>query len=88
MYACRDGIKLHHFDLYRLAEAGLMAHELSEVLEDPKAVVAIEWGDVAADVLPDRRINIHIDKTADNVNARAITINYPHELAYVLSGIA
>src|SRR5690349_8475192 len=31
-----DNLSLHHYDFYRLGEPGLMAQELSEVLDDPK----------------------------------------------------
>jgi len=46
-YACRAGgiERLHHVDLYRLAErlADLRELGIDELLSDPKAVVAIEW---------------------------------------------
>src|SRR5690606_36483896 len=58
VYACRDGLSLHHFDFYRLSEPGVVAYELSEVASDPKAVVAVEWGDIVEDILPKHRIII------------------------------
>lgn len=87
IYNCRDGLKLHHFDFYRLPEAGIMAHELSEIIDDTTAVIAIEWGDVVGDVLPPRHVEIHIDKTTDNEDARTIRISCPAETAYILEGL-
>ena len=74
--------EIHHFDFYRLTEAGLMEHELQDVLIDPNAVVIVEWGDVVQHVLPLERLTIHIDKTSDG--AREAKINYPQKLAYLL----
>ncbi|MBP7807365.1 tRNA (adenosine(37)-N6)-threonylcarbamoyltransferase complex ATPase subunit type 1 TsaE [Candidatus Saccharibacteria bacterium] len=51
---------IHHFDFYRLPEAGLIRHELEDVLGDPRIVTIIEWSDIVADVLPKDTIRIHI----------------------------
>lgn len=56
---------IHHFDFYRLQEAGLLEHELHDVLEDPTAVVIIEWGDVVQHVLPPNKLTITINKQTD-----------------------
>ena len=73
---------IYHFDFYRLSEAGVMEHELHEVLESPQAVVIVEWGEVVQHVLPDNRLTIHIDKTSDN--SRQITCTFPEELGYLV----
>lgn len=57
--------EIHHFDFYRLNEAGLIKHELEDVLGDTKTVTVIEWSDVVADVLPEHTIKIHIAQNAD-----------------------
>src|SRR3989344_7677011 len=72
---------IYHFDFYRLSEAGVMEHELHEVLESPQAVVIVEWGEGVQHVLPDNRLTIHIDKTSDN--SRQITCTFPEELGYL-----
>lgn len=72
---------IHHFDFYRLNEAGLIEHELHDVLNDPEAVVIIEWGDVVQHVLPQSRLTIHINKT-DN-GGRELICSYPEKLAYL-----
>ena len=81
VYAGR--LTLHHFDFYRLGEGGVVGEELKEVLDDPEAVVAIEWGDVVHDVLPGRRLRVHITKTGDN--SRHIDIGYTPDASYILS---
>jgi tRNA threonylcarbamoyladenosine biosynthesis protein TsaE len=73
---------IYHFDFYRLNEAGLMAHELHDVLNDPHSVVVVEWGDVVQHVLPTQRLTVRINKTADD--ARELICSYPAELEYLL----
>jgi tRNA threonylcarbamoyladenosine biosynthesis protein TsaE len=77
-----DKFTIHHFDFYRLSEAGVVADELAEVVGDPKAVVVIEWGDVVQHVLPQERITISITQTPDG--ARNFSFQAPAELAYVI----
>ncbi|MES2970724.1 MAG: tRNA (adenosine(37)-N6)-threonylcarbamoyltransferase complex ATPase subunit type 1 TsaE [Patescibacteria group bacterium] len=74
---------IHHFDFYRLNEAGVMEYELQNVLNDPKAIVIIEWGEVVAHVLPANRLTINIRKTSDET--RQLSCAYPSELAYLVS---
>lgn len=78
-------LTIHHLDFYRLSEAGLMAHELQEVMDDPKAVVVIEWGEVVRDVLPAERCNVTIKRTGDE--SRKITITCPGNLKYLLENL-
>jgi tRNA threonylcarbamoyladenosine biosynthesis protein TsaE len=75
-----------HFDFYRLAEAGIVADELAEVIGDPGYVAVVEWGDIVHDVLPKNRITIRIALAGED--ERQLTIEYPEELAYLLEGIA
>ena len=73
---------IYHFDFYRLSEAGLMEHELHDALDDPNGVVVVEWGEVVQHVLPQERLTIRIDKTADD--SREITCSYPANLGYLM----
>lgn len=75
-------LHVHHYDLYRLQEMGVVGETLSEVLGDPASVVIVEWGGVAHDILPAERIVVAIQLQADG--SREITITAPDELAYVL----
>lgn len=67
--------EIRHFDFYRLPEAGLIRHELEDVLGDPKVVTVIEWSNVVADVLP--KDTIRIDITTRGEDERDIIIDDP-----------
>lgn len=61
------GLSIHHFDFHRLEEPGVVAEELAEVAQDPKAIVAVEWSDIVKKILPPGRLSVDITsgKTAD-----------------------
>lgn len=65
MYDTAHGLRLAHYDFYRLSEAGIMADELHEVVHEPTTVTVIEWADVVQGVLPADRIRLHIEATAE-----------------------
>jgi len=75
-----------HFDLYRLGEAGIIGDELHELVGDPAYVTVVEWGEVAHDVLPPKRLTIAIQQRSED--RRHITISYPPELQYVVEALA
>ncbi len=79
-----EDLYIHHYDFYRLGEAGLMSQELAEVLEDPQAVVIVEWADVAEQVLPTERVIIMIAASGDD--SRDIEISVPETYAYLRGG--
>lgn len=72
-----NDLELHHFDFYRLNEPGVMRAELAESLEQPNAVVAIEWGDIVHDILPADSIRIKISVPEEE--KRVITITCEQE---------
>lgn len=74
--------EIHHFDLYRLSHAGMMEYAISEVLQDPRAVLVIEWGEVLEHVLPKNRITIKIHKTSDD--GRRLECHYSKNMAYLM----
>ncbi len=74
-------LMLHHLDLYRLNKPGLVSHQLSEIVQDPETVIAIEWGVDVAGILPDVRIKIHFELTDDE--SRRLKILIPGELDYI-----
>ncbi|MET1033601.1 MAG: tRNA (adenosine(37)-N6)-threonylcarbamoyltransferase complex ATPase subunit type 1 TsaE [Candidatus Saccharimonadales bacterium] len=78
-------LDVHHFDFYRLSEAGIIADELAEVAGDPLAVVVVEWADVVQHVLPDNRLIITIKQTPEG--ARDLTFQAPEALAYLIEGL-
>lgn len=79
------GLELHHFDFYRLAEAGIIADELAEVIGQPNVVVAIEWGEVVQDVLPKRRLTVKLLPSSDT--SRQVQISYADSLEYLMEGL-
>lgn len=58
-------LTIHHYDFYRLGEAGIMGDELAETLDDEKAVTIVEWAGIVNDVLPAERLTIRIDVTGE-----------------------
>ena len=73
---------LHHFDFYRLNEAGILRDELAEVLAEPQNVVAVEWAGIVTDVLPEQRLTITI--AAIGENERRLMFSYPDTLDYLI----
>jgi tRNA threonylcarbamoyladenosine biosynthesis protein TsaE len=80
-----QGLTLHHYDFYRLQEAGVMQHELQEAIHDPAGVVVIEWADAVAGVLPRERLSITIKATGETT--RDLTFAYPQDLGYLVEGL-
>lgn len=65
IYQLPDGRELHHYDLYRLGQAGVVGDELAEDVGEPDIITAIEWAGVAAGVLPPDRLRIKIAVTGE-----------------------
>ena len=80
-----DGFEIHHFDFYRLQEAGIVADELSEVVGDPHVVVVVEWADVVQHVLPDDHLTISFRQTP--TGDREVTFKAPADLDYLLKAV-
>lgn len=78
-------LTVHHFDFYRLGEPGIIADELQEVVADPQAVVVVEWADVVQHVLPEDRITITIEQTAEG--DRLLTFYVAKSLTYSLEAV-
>jgi tRNA threonylcarbamoyladenosine biosynthesis protein TsaE len=78
VYDARDGLRLAHYDFYRLAEAGIMREELDETIHDAQTVTAIEWGDIVEGVLPENRLTIRLE--APTETSRTLTLAGPREL--------
>ncbi len=74
-----------HFDFYRLADAGLMEHELNEVIGDPKIVTVVEWGKIIEHVLPPERLTIKFEPI--DGDQRKITMTYPYSLEYLVENL-
>lgn len=85
VYTRTDKKEFHHFDFYRLEEAGIIKNELVEDLGEPDLVVAVEWGEVVHDVLPEDRIKILIKAVSEN--ERTILFSYPSSFSYLFAGV-
>lgn len=77
-------LELHHFDFYRLQEAGLLQHELTDLLNDPKIIVVIEWAGIVEQALPDKRLSVHFARDANDENLRILTFEADESLGYLL----
>ena len=73
--------RIHHYDLYRLREAGIMSQELREVCGDKKSVVVIEWATIVSDVLPEDHVILRIRAT--NETERTIDVTFPEQYHYL-----
>lgn len=74
VYDTASGVRLAHYDFYRLPDPGIMATELSEAVSDPKTITLIEWAAVVAGVLPADHLTIAItspSETARHISLRA-----------------
>lgn len=78
-------LEIHHFDFYRLGEAGLIAEELSEVISEPNVVTVVEWADIVKDVLPAKRFSVVLEKTP--TDGRVITFRAPESLEYLMKAV-
>ena len=60
VYEAPSGVRLAHYDFYRLQDAGIMADELHETIHDEKTVTIIEWAGIVDGVLPSDHVKISI----------------------------
>ena len=75
IYSARGGLKLAHYDFYRLNDPGILASELHETVSDDNIVTAIEWGGVVEGVLPTDRLSIELTTTSEDKRELKITGN-------------
>lgn len=72
-YKCRDGLRLAHYDFYRLTDAGVMSYELEESLQDKRCITVVEWASTIDAVLPSDAITVSIESTPSD-ESRLVTI--------------
>jgi len=78
--------ELHHFDFYRLDDPGIMSAELSESLEQPNAVVAIEWGDIVHSIIPRDHLEVALAVQSDD--SRTISVTVPKKYEHIHAVLA
>jgi tRNA threonylcarbamoyladenosine biosynthesis protein TsaE len=67
-------LAVYHIDLYRLEEGGdLLTVGLEEYLDDPDAVIIIEWPERAGDQLPEEHLLVELSNVADSKRSIAFT---------------
>ena len=72
-YDTPSGLRLVHYDFYRLDDPGILAAELQEVFQDKNTVVAIEWSGIVADILLSDRLQIRIEPTGESSRQLLLT---------------
>lgn len=72
-YAFGQNRELIHYDFYRLDDPGLMSFELAEALQEPSAIIVIEWAGTVANLLPVNRLKIEFKILPDG--SRELTFN-------------
>lgn len=69
-----DPVKVYHVDLYRLDEPREVATLGLEEIFEHDAVVLVEWGEKFPELLPARRVEIHITRL--ETEEREISVDY------------
>ena len=88
IYRCSN-FNIHHFDFYRLEEAGICGLELDEAIANPQAIVILEWSNIVKDLLPECRLSIKITPSpTDQAPERRLFEFKAHpDFAYLLKNI-
>ena len=73
-YDARDGLRLSHYDFYRLPDAGIMADELHETTADQRSITVVEWAEVVDSVLPEKRITLRITPSRMSETSRDVEL--------------
>ncbi len=73
VYTGREGLRMAHYDFYRLNDPGIMKAELAEVVADPQTITLIEWAELVGDTLPADRLTIRITPITETERQLDIT---------------
>lgn len=82
VYAARADLELHHYDFYRLQDAGVTQYELGESIHNSNVVTVVEWADTVHNVLPKEHVVIQIKYTSSG-HGRDIDIQTPQSNMYL-----
>ena len=75
VYENSRGLKLVHYDFYRLENPGIMVEDLFENLQDPQTVTVIEWADTVNEILPANHLRLEILINDDGSRTLNLTKN-------------
>lgn len=84
-YDSPSGLRLSHYDFYRLNDPGIMSEELAESLSEPDVIVIIEWGDIVTSVLPKSHIRITFSSPTET--DREVVIEGEDEVIKRITGV-
>ena len=65
-YEANNGLRLAHYDFYRLIDAGIMSAELAEAVRDERTVTILEWAEIVTGVLPSDVLRVRIASPAED----------------------
>ncbi|HEY6737011.1 MAG TPA: tRNA (adenosine(37)-N6)-threonylcarbamoyltransferase complex ATPase subunit type 1 TsaE [Candidatus Saccharimonadia bacterium] len=77
IYKLPSKLELHHYDLYRLQETGVVGDELNEDLGDPEIITVIEWADIAESDLPADRLTVRFKLASEEARELEFTAGGP-----------
>jgi len=77
----RGRLEMHHIDLYRLEEPGLMSHSLMELAQDKSSVVVIEWPKLVEGILQMPAIRVEFSSSKEE--ERTLRISTPRSYGYL-----
>jgi len=80
-----DQFIIHHFDFYRLNEAGIIQNELQDILAAGQDVVIVEWGKLIKSVITRNSLQINFESI--DQNKRKIVLECPLELNYLTKNL-
>lgn len=81
VYDARDGLRLAHYDFYRLTEPGILTMEIGESASSPDAITVIEWGGIVEGVLPTDRLTLSIRAISEAEREVVISAGGPRSQA-------
>lgn len=73
VYEAPSGLRLMHYDFYRLHDPGILANELAENITDTHVVTIVEWGGIVAGVLPSDHLQIRIEPLDETSRQLVVT---------------
>ena len=77
IYDSPEQLRLAHYDFYRLEDAGIMADELGETLQDPQTITLIEWAGIVKGILPTDHLTMTITSPTEQSRILAIAAGGP-----------
>jgi len=86
IYKTKD-LEIHHFDFYRLSEAGILEEQLEESLGADNVVTVVEWSDIVKNVLPAARLTIELRPTQNDADEREVVVDYPPESERLIKSV-